>query len=225
VQAALAVAGAVVLAAEVGIPLPVPVDLVLIALGERARAGTVPLAVVVVATEILVIVGTTALFVVSRRIGDAVLERVSTRERLGPRLERVRRRAERLGVRSFAIGRAVPGLRTITAVVAGASSSSPVPALVALVVGSTIFVQAHIALGFAAGGAARGALDRAPLALIAVLVLLAAVGALARALRRRRAGGYRAWSEGACPACVAADVSMWAKADDVAEVRARRGRR
>jgi hypothetical protein len=49
-------------AMEAGVPIPVPSDVLLLVLGERVSAGRFPLLLVVVALELVVAVGTAALF-------------------------------------------------------------------------------------------------------------------------------------------------------------------
>jgi hypothetical protein len=97
-----------------------------------------------------------------------------------------------------------PGLRTLTVV---ASASSALPARVALpllVLGSTVFLEAHLVLGYLLGPAAAELVRRAG-PLLVVLVALLAVAVLVRSVVRRRAGvaPVQAWSEAVCPACLA----------------------
>jgi membrane protein DedA with SNARE-associated domain len=190
------------LAMEAGVPVPVPSDLAMLLLGERVSAGALPLWTALVALELVAVAGTAALFLAARGPGRALLARVGPRVGLtGPRLRRASALLERRGWPALATGRTTPGLRTVT-VVAAASSGVPAGrALPALVLGSSVFLQAHLALGYALGPAARELLERARLpVLVAALALLAAAALL---LRRRRGAG-RALAEGACPLCLAA---------------------
>jgi hypothetical protein len=86
--------------------------------------------------------------------------------------------------------------------VAAASSGIRVGrALPALVLGSSLVLQAHLLLGYALGPAARELLERARLP---VLVAAAVVGVAILLLRRgRRSRAARVLAEGACPACLA----------------------
>jgi hypothetical protein len=91
-------------------------------------------------------------------------------------------------------------------VVAAASSGARVGrALPALVLGSSLFLQAHLLLGYALGPAARELLERArlPVLVVAAVALVAAATLL---LRRRRTRMTRVLAEGACPACLALGV-------------------
>jgi membrane protein DedA with SNARE-associated domain len=99
-------------------------------------------------------------------------------------------------------GRTTPGLRTATVVAAAGSGIRVGRALPALVLGSSLFLQAHLLLGYALGPAARELLEAARLpVLVAAGVVLVAVAALV--LRRRRGRAARVLAEGACPACLA----------------------
>jgi hypothetical protein len=99
-----------------------------------------------------------------------------------------------------------PGLRTVTVVAAAGSALPPGRALPALVLGSSVFLQAHLLLGVALGPVARDLLGGVRLpALLALAALL--VVAVAWLLRRRAARGEAAGRmllEGCCPACLAA---------------------
>ena len=68
--------------------------------------------------------------------------------------------------------------------------------------GSSLFLLAHLVLGYALGPAARELLDQArlPVLVIAAVILAATVTLL---LRRRRPRVTRVLAEGACPACLA----------------------
>jgi membrane protein DedA with SNARE-associated domain len=193
---------------EAGAPIPVPADLVLLGLGERAGSHTVPLWVVIVGLEVAALVGTTVLFLLARRIGERLLDRLEARGRaIGPRVTKVRGLLEGRGGTGIAVGRATPGLRTLTVLVAASSRLGAREALVPLVVGSTLFVQAHVILGYAVGPSVRDALGAAPVIGIAVLAILGVVGLVAWLLRRGRADGVRGWTEGACPACLALGIA------------------
>jgi H+/Cl- antiporter ClcA len=90
----------------------------------------------------------------------------------------------------------------VTVVAAASSGIRAGRALPALALGSSLFLQAHLLLGYALGPAARELLERARLpVLVAAAVALAAVAILL--LRRRRGRAARVLAEGACPACLA----------------------
>ena len=74
-------------------------------------------------------------------------------------------------------------------------------ALPALVLGSSVFLQAHLLLGYALGPAAREVLEQARLPVLVAAAALAVVAILL--LVRRRTPTTRVLAEGACPACLA----------------------
>jgi membrane protein DedA with SNARE-associated domain len=189
---------------EAGVPIPVPADLVMLLVGERVADGRFPLWAAVIALEVVALVGTATLFLIARGPGHAVLTRLGARIGLTPeRLDRASATVERRGRSALVIGRATPGVRTVTVIAAGASGLNARRAIPALAIGASVFLQLHLLLGYFLGPAARDAVDRArgpAVALFSVLVLVAAVFWIAR--RGRRAGAS-AFAEAACPLCLA----------------------
>jgi membrane protein DedA with SNARE-associated domain len=210
----LPTATGLLVAMEAGVPVPIPSDLVMLGVGERVGTGHISLAAAVLAFELVAVVGTTALFLVCRGPGRALISRVGRWVGLTPaRLERARQLLSRRGRGALAVGRATPGLRTVTVVTAASADLRPRRALPALIAGSTVFVQVHLLLGFAVGASARATLQRFQGEVPYILVALAVVGAVVWGLRRRsRAGARRGWSEAACPACLA--VALLIPEDD-----------
>jgi membrane protein DedA with SNARE-associated domain len=197
------VALALLLPMEAGVPIPVPADLVMFTVGERVAAGALPLWLAVTAFEVISVVGTTALFVVSRGPAHGVIARFGPR--LGLTQARIRRGAafaETRGRLALGVGRGTPGLRTLTVVAAGLSGLSARRALPALILGSSLFLQLHLVLGILLGPLADQAFNRAKGPALAVAAVLV-VGALLfwRARRGSRAAP-EAWAEAACPACI-----------------------
>jgi membrane-associated protein len=199
-----AVAGiALLLPMEAGMPVPVPADLVMLAVGVRVSAGDLPLVVAVLAFEAVAVLGTSALFLLARGPGHAVVRRLGPRVGLSTtRLARATSLVERRGRVVLAVGRAIPGLRTLTVIAAGGSGLSPSRALPALIIGSSVFLQLHLFLGYFLGSAALHVLHAATGPALAVLAVIVAGGAVfwfARRGSRPAAGGL---AEAACPACL-----------------------
>jgi membrane protein DedA with SNARE-associated domain len=187
---------------EMGLPIPIPADLLMIFLGERVSAGALPLGAVLVALEVIAVAGTIALFLAARGPGRGLMTRMGPRVGLTEaRLDRVRQAIDRRGTPALAAARSTPGLRTATVLAAAGSGLRPPRALVALIIGSTIFLQGHFLLGLVLGPAARRLFEGSALILIAVIVLLIVAAVLLH--RRRNKGGLSAVSEAACPACFA----------------------
>jgi membrane protein DedA with SNARE-associated domain len=205
---------------EAGLPIPIPFDLVLLFVGERAAAGAIPLWVAVVALEAVAVIGTGALYLVCRGPGSTLVSR------LGPRVGLTRERMarataviERRGRPALAIGRGTPGLRTATCVAAGASGLPVRRALPPLVIGSSVFLQLHLFLGYFLGTAARDLIERSTAPAIVVVVALVLVAAVFWFVRRGRRAGAQALTEAACPACLA----LGAVAERQAEREVERG--
>ena len=187
---------------EAGVPIPLPADLVMFTVGERVAAGRFPLWLAVAGFEVIAAVGTVALFVACRGSGHRVVARYGPRFGLTEaRVRRVAAVAETRGLAGLAVGRATPGLRTLTVVAAGVSGLSGRRALPALILGSSVFLQVHLVLGLLLGPLADRAFDRAKGPALAAAAVLA-VGALVFWRARRRNRVPAAWTEAACPACL-----------------------
>jgi membrane protein DedA with SNARE-associated domain len=197
------VALALLLPMEAGVPIPLPADLVMITVGERVAAGRFPLWLAVAGFEVIAVLGTTALFLACRGPAHRIIARFGPR--LGITQARVRRAAafaETRGRPGLALGRATPGLRTLTVIAAGVSGLDGRRALPALIVGSSVFLQLHLALGLLLGPLADRAFEQAKgPALVAVAVLVFGTLVFWRVRRRKRAA-RAAWKEATCPACL-----------------------
>ena len=188
---------------EAGVPIPVPADLVMLLVGERVAAGRFPLWAAVLALEVVAVLGTAALFVAARGPGHALVERFGTRIGLTPdRMDRATATVERRGRAALVVGRATPGVRTVTVIAAGASGVKPRRAIPALALGASVFLQLHLVLGYFLGPAARDALDHARGPAIAVFGGLVLAAAAFLLVRRGRRGGGQAFAEAACPLCL-----------------------
>jgi membrane protein DedA with SNARE-associated domain len=173
-------------------------------LGERVSAGALPLWLAAVLLELVALAGTAALFLAARGAGRALIARFGPGRALLAKVEsRFGSSGSGAGLPALVTGRTTPGLRTVTVVAAAGSGIRAGRALAALVLGSSLFLQAHLVLGYLLGPAAREVLDRARLPLLiaagAVLVSVAVVVVA----RRRRGRVARVLAEGACPACLA----------------------
>lgn len=198
-----------VMAMEAGVPIPIPTDVVLLVLGERTSAGTFPLWLVALALELATAVGTIALFLLVRGPARAVLSRLGPRFGLtDARLSRASGFLERRGRPALAVGRATPGLRTVTVAAAATSGVAAAGALPALVLGSSVFAQLHLVLGYLFGPLAREAIHRAAAPAVAVLVIVALAGVVFWLRRRGRAAGSQSASEACCPACLALGTAV-----------------
>jgi len=106
------------------------------------------------------------------------------------------------GLPALAVGRGMPGLRTLTVVAAGASGLSKRRALPALILGSSVFLQLHLVLGLLLGPLADRAFNQAKGPTIGILAVVV-IGALVFwRTRRGKREAAEAWAEAACPACI-----------------------
>lgn len=193
---------------EAGVPIPIPADFIMLAVGVRVGAGDIPLWVAFLAFEAVSVLGTTALFVAARGPAHALLARFGPRLGLTePRLARATALIEKRGRTVLAVGRATPGLRTLTVIAAGGSGMSWRKALPALVAGSSVFLQLHLFLGYFLGSAAIHVLHAAAAPAVAVFAVLVAGAAVFWLVRRGRRAGAGGLLEAACPACLALAVA------------------
>ena len=102
----------------------------------------------------------------------------------------------------IAVGRATPGLRTITVLAAALSSVPARRAVPLLVLGSSVFIQLHLVLGFYLGPLAESAFKHAEAPALVVIALLVVAGVAFWLIRRGRKAGAHAWTEATCPACL-----------------------
>lgn len=210
---------------EAGLPIPVPGDLLVIGAGIAAAGSGATAPFQLGAILVAGFAGGSIQFLLVRGAFRRPL--LALLARLGVPRERLDTLAawlQRAGMRGVAVARATPGVR-IGATAASGLAALAYPAFFAgLVIGNTVFVGAHFALGYVLGPPALDLLARVGgvgLALVA-LALFAVVGALGwRWLRARRAGARRtasadeaagatsdipsagAWLDAACPACLA----------------------
>jgi len=128
------------------------------------------------------------------------------------RIEALAGRLRRSGARGVAVARMTPGVR-VGAIAASGLAELPTWVFVrGLVVGNTVFVAGHYALGYTLGASAGELITGAGSALlpvvagVGVLAVLGAGGwAMLRRVRRASSGlvAVGAWADGARPACLA----------------------
>jgi membrane protein DedA with SNARE-associated domain len=179
----------------------------MLAVGERAEAGDFPLWLAVLGLEVVAVLGTAILYFVCRRPGRALINRVGPRIGLTEaRVARAVQLIEQRGRSAIAIGRGTPGLRTVTVVATSSSGFPARRALPFLVIGSSFFLQLHLALGYVVGPAARELLDENKGIFVVAVIALALLAAVWWVVRRGRRAGAQSWAEASCPACLALGV-------------------
>jgi undecaprenyl-diphosphatase len=207
----------IMLLKEFGVPVPVPSDLIMITAGVQAAAGAYSLLELFVAIEAAMLVGGSGQFLAARGAGRQLIYRVGRFVGLtAERLDRAMALLQRRGAVAVFLGLNVPGARAGIIPAAGLAGLAYPAFATAMLSGSTIFYGWHVALGFIAGPSATSLLERLHLPLGPVVAGLAALGLagwlLLRWQRRRQAAGasaespvaaLHAWTEAACPACLA----------------------
>ena len=192
----------VLLLTETGVPVPIPGDLVMLLIGERTSAGGMGLLPAMLLLEAITLIGTSLLFVSVRGPLRAVIRRMGPK--VGITEERLHGVAHLLArPATVAAGRMTPGARTLTVI---GAAGAPLPwkrTLPALLIGSSVFVQAHLLLGYTVGPVARRAIHAATGPMLVALALLLAVSIVVWIRKRGSRGAVEAFSEASCPACLA----------------------
>jgi membrane protein DedA with SNARE-associated domain len=220
----LATLSGLLLVKEMGIPIPVPGDILVLGAGA-ATSGRAEGAVWLLAILAAGYIGGTIQFLLVRGAMRGPLLALLTRLSVPQsRLDGMAASFRTGGTRSIAIARSTPGLR-VAAIAASGIAALPLRSfLPGFVIGNTVFVGGHFALGYVIGKPALGVASElgSPAALAVILVALSAVGALVWfAVRRRRTataggsansgsthrghdlveGGIADWADAACPIC------------------------
>lgn len=158
---------------ELGIPSPVPSDLLMLLAGIGIRQGTYPFWLVLLAEEAATLLGTTGLYLFTRRVGRSAVEQYGWLLHLGPTsLARAEEVLQRSGWRAILLGRLVPGLRIVTPLAAGVCGVPFRQFFPAVAVGALLYILAFNLLGFAVGPAAITLFERVALPTGALLSLV-----------------------------------------------------
>lgn len=174
---------------EAGVPLPVPGDVALLIAGHRIAQGDMDLARTLLLLVGATLIGSSALYWVGVRYGRPLLYRFGGH--LGLRQDRLDTIGGWLRRRSWVavlIGRVTPGLRIVTPLAAGAFGVPFRVFLPAVLVGSTLYLGALLALGAWLGPRALALLEGPELSLRVVLTVLGALGLAAALIRLYREG-------------------------------------
>ena len=204
----LAAVFAIMLLKEIGIPVPIPSDLIMLGAAARAAQGRFPFVAVFFAILIPMFAGGLTQFVLARGPGRQLIYRIGkyiglTRERLDRAMETVRKG----GVAAVAVGLTTPGVRVAIVPAAGMADLPLAAFAPGLLVGSTVFLALHFAIGYA-GGAALTLINTPAVLVVALIVLTAIMGLVIwRYVHARRgvtlAETGAAWAHAACPVCMA----------------------
>jgi membrane protein DedA with SNARE-associated domain len=218
----LALAGLVglLLVKEAGLPVPVPGDLLVIGAGAALAAdgpGAIGGLALILGAGYL---GGTIQFALLRGAVRRPLLRALERLGVGAaRLEALGARLRSTGARGVAVSRMTPGVRVASIAACGLAGLPLDVFAFGLVIGNTVFVTAHFALGFVLGASAPqvlGQLGGSLLPALLAIAVLAAIGAFGWWLLRRSAADQSTsthldWRGPTPPARHASPSSSWSR--------------
>jgi membrane protein DedA with SNARE-associated domain len=206
----------IMLLKEIGVPVPIPSDLIMLGAAARAAQGRFNFVAVFLAILIPMILGGLVQFSIAKGPGRRVVYKLGaiiglTKERLDRAMETVRKG----GSVAVAVGLTTPGVR-IAIIPASGLAELPLGGFIAgLVVGSTVFLALHFAIGYI-GGFLLALLNLPLPILVGIIVAVLVLGIAGWALVRRISRGtghaaepltlperYAAWADASCPACIA----------------------
>lgn len=198
---------------EIGVPVPVPGDLLV--LGAGAATSGRPEAVVWLLSILVAgyVGGAIQFLLVRGAMRDPLLALLT---RLGvprARLDGLASTLQGGGPRAIAIARATPGVRVGSIAASGIADLPWSTFLPGFLVGNTVFVGGHFALGYVVGKPALAIAEDLvkPVVIAAILIGLSLVGAIAWfAIRRRgshrgaqvaQEANFASWEDADCPIC------------------------
>ena len=208
----LAIVG-LILVKEAGLPVPVPGDLIVIGAGVAAARGDLDPATTLVLIVLASIIGGLVQYGLLRSLARPVLLRLLGRVTSAEGLERQTDRLRRGGARSVAVARSTPGVRIVAIAASALAAIPPIAFVMGLAVGNALFIAVHFGLGFLVGEPLLEAIGGVLGSVAVIGIVLAVVGGVGWLLlsRRRRekmatpgpdAGGFTAWEDACCPACL-----------------------
>jgi membrane protein DedA with SNARE-associated domain len=186
------------------VPIPIPGDVILLATAARAAEGKLLLWQAFIVLLVALSVGGVLQFLLARGPGRQVIYRYGRRLGLTQeRLDRVAAGVRRGGVVGIGAAVLTPGLRT-AAVPACGLAAIPLRAFVpGLVLGSSVDLGLHFALGYVGAGILASLAGAGWLLVVGLLILgLAAWLLLMRRRRASAAAAAVAWSQATCPVCL-----------------------
>ena len=200
---------------EIGVPLPIPSDLILLTAGVQAATGAYAFLPLLLAVEAALLIGGSVQFLLARSVGRQFVYRVGSKIGLSAaRLDSAGAFLQKRGPLAIILGLNIPGVRAAIIPSAGLAGFAYRVFAPAQFAGSSIFYGWHLALGYLLGPSALILLGRLNLPIVPLLLGLALLGLIVwLVLRARRKAGaaaeqgtldsLHAWTEAACPACLA----------------------
>jgi membrane protein DedA with SNARE-associated domain len=204
-----------------GIPIPIPGDVLLLGTAAQTANGRFLLWQAFVAVLLAILLGSTVQFLLARGSGRRLVYRFGRHLGLtAGRLDAVAARVRRSGIIGIAVMVLTPGVRSAAIPACGLAAVPWRTFVPGLVVGSSLDLVLHFALGFAGGSLLMGLFDPSlvPWIVVGVLLLFALAGVVAwRLLRARQRGGHQtqlgasafeAWQQAVCPVCLGVGAAL-----------------
>jgi len=165
---------------EAGVPLPVPGDLIIAFYGWRASGDVLELAQVIVVCALASTAGTVVPFLLARRFGEGVANRLAGWLDVDQRrVDALMRRVERSGFAGVLVGRLIPGLRVAVSLVAGTARVPLAEFSPAVFVAASIYWTGWVTLGAIVGPRVEDVVSPAYLGIVVALIPIVLVGAFA----------------------------------------------
>ena len=163
---------------EAGVPLPVPGDLIIAFFGWRASGDLFEMAQVIAVCALASTTGTVVPFLVARRVGESVANRLAGWLDVDQRrVDALMRRVERSGFVGVLAGRLIPGLRVAVSLVAGTARVPLAQFSPAVFVAASIYWTAWVTLGAIVGPHLVDVVSPAYLGIVVALVPIALIAA------------------------------------------------
>jgi membrane protein DedA with SNARE-associated domain len=199
----------------IGVPVPIPADVIMLAAAAGAAEGRLSLWQAFVAILVAMVLGGLVQFGLARGVGRGPLYRFGpTLGLTSARLDAAAGRVRRGGVVGIGIAILTPGIRAATVAACGLADLPTRVFLPGLVLGTTLFVTLHFAIGIAAApllSAMAGSFQLWQIGTLAFVLLCAGLVAWLVIRRRERpaasqaelvAEAVEAWHEATCPVCL-----------------------
>lgn len=174
----------VIFAEELGIPLPVPGDVAIAWAGYLTSIGTIPAWEAGIAVVLGATLGSTCLFLLSRRFGHPFVLRFGRYVGLTqPRFLQAEATFRRWGPWAIILGRHVPGMRIYLSALAGLFEVRTVVFIPCVAVSSTAWAVIFIVIGRLLGRQSARLFRLLPAHLLPYVILVVAVAAILWAAR------------------------------------------
>ncbi len=216
---------AIILLKEIGVPVPIPSDLIMLGAAARAAQGKFNIVTVFFVILIPMILGGLVQYAIAKGPGRRVVYKLGsfiglTKERLDRAMDTVRKG----GSVAVAVGLTTPGVRIAIIPASGLAELPVANFTLGLVIGSAVFLALHFAIGYI-GGFLLALLNLSLPVLLGIVLAIIVLGIAGWTVVRRIPRGhtsetltlperYAAWTDAACPACIAITLLRQREGED-----------